>query len=183
MRSSRGSRSRTSQRRKLVWARSTVKATTAATAASPALAAPIRVDALAAFQTQLGARLPGYTVARIRGRAGTVGNSTTSLQTVMFNAWIGSVNDVVRGPNANDNYYDVTSMNRDYFMVEPFVSPVAANTQLFGNDVIHRLVDIRSSRKIEELDQTLIFDISGTSTAGADSFTFAYDLSILLMLP
>lgn len=173
---------RSAPRRKLVWARSQILGQAVATAASPGLAAPFRFDPTTGFQNELQARMPGYTVARIRGIIGILGVST-STQSVLLTGRVGTINEIVRGPNANDNAFDLTTANTDYFVYEPLISPAGATNPLIGTDSVTRLIDIKARRKFEEVDQTLVFDVSGRSTAAADTFTFFANLSLLLMMP
>lgn len=169
-------------RRKLVWTRFST-AQTVSTAASPGFNAPARIDVLGPFETQYGAQLLGATVMRTRGYLGISGLSTTSIQFVRFCMYVGNANDIVRGPNANDNAFDVNSAWKDYMLVEPFISPNSAVNGIQTSDVFIRTIDNRSKRKLEELDQSLILDVSGRSGAAADSFTFVADLSVLVALP
>lgn len=169
-------------RRKLVWARQ-AGSVTVATAAAPATAAPTRVDLLAPFVAELGAAPIGCTITRVRGIMGvdTITATTAQLTAVMY---IGDGNDIARGPNANDNFYDDSSAHKDYFLVEPFLAPSTAATDLHlhGNDVVARIIDSKSSRKLEEVSQRLVLDISGNAVA-VSTQVFFFDLSVLVMLP
>lgn len=154
------------------------------TAAAPAFASPTRVDFLSTFVAELGAAPIGCTVVRVRGIMGIdqLQAATANVTAVMF---IGDGNDITRGPNANDNYYDTSSTGKDYFLVEPFVSPavsVAADAHLSGTDVVARMIDVKSSRKLEEVSQRLVLDFSAQAVAVSTQQAF-FDLSVLLMLP
>lgn len=167
----------------MVWARQQASSVVAFSAL-PAFSAPTRVDALDEFVQAYGASIIGSTVVRIRGLMG-VSLEPAASASLTWTAFIGDANDVVRGPNANDNYYDSNSRGKDYFGVEPFVAPTlgAVNQDLVnGSDGIMRMVDIKSSRKLEEVSQRLIFDISAIGGV-AGNVTLLQDLSILLMLP
>lgn len=151
----------------------------------PAFSAPQRIDLLAPFVTAYGAALIGCTIVRVRGfmsfRQQTAGNGAV----VRAGFYIGDANDVVRGPNANDNAFDSNSVGKDYFGFEPFVvpGPAASNSApYFGSDPVSRMLDIRAMRKLEEVSQRLILDIS-TAANAANQVNGDGDLSILIMLP
>jgi len=126
----------------------------------------------------------GATIIRVRGLM--IGSQAAQAATASLTAcmYIGDANDVVRGSNANDNYYDSNSRGKDYFLVEPFFCPnTAAAVQPYqGNDVAGRIIDVKAMRKLEEVSQRLIMDVSGLSAA-VSTQTFLADLSILIMLP
>lgn len=169
--------------RQLVWARrSGGFAVTAA--AAPAFAAPVRDDVLASLVQAHGASLLGSTIVRVRGLMAITAPPATGTAGLTAAMYIGDANDVVRGPNANDNYYDSNSTGKDYFLIEPFLAPVqvAATEPLDGSVVISRLIDSKSSRKLEEVSQRLILDVSAFSN-NAGTVGFNIDLSVLVMLP
>lgn len=99
--------------------------------------------------------------------------------------YVGNNNEVQRGPDANDNTFDDLSENKDFFLFEPFLLPERTAVETHGTDTIARMIDVKSSRKIEELNQTLILDVSADSPnlASTSNTGFHYDLSMLLMLP
>lgn len=174
---------RAAPRRKLIWAR-LQQTVTVPTVASPALAAPARIDVLAPFVAAYGASLIGTTAVRIRGIM-----APSALQAAQASitaaAYIGDANDIVRGPNANDNYYDSNSRGKDYFLVEPFIAPVsgsAAQAHLTGTDIVGRVIDVKAQRKLDEVSQRVILDVSGFSAAVSNQ-VFTVDLSMLVMLP
>lgn len=134
----------------------------------------------------------GITVKRIRGYFCAFDTSRTlgNIEQLRFTAYVGDNNDIDRGVNVNDSSFDQLSENRDFFLYEPFlIAPVATGTTVSTSEAPHELIgrriDNRSSRKIEELNETLIFDVSAFSpNAGtADTVGFTFDLSILLALP
>lgn len=174
---------RGSLRRKLVWARRQASIGIV-TAVALALAAPTRVDVLSEFVTAYGAALVGSTVVRVRGYMIGSQAAQAAVANVTACMYIGDANDVVRGPNANDNYYDSNSRFKDYFLVEPLFCPntAAAVQPIQGSDVSSRLIDVRAMRKLEEVSQRLIMDVSGFSAA-VSTQPFVADLSILIMLP
>jgi len=174
---------RTSPRRKLVWARQTASVGVV-TAVAPAFAAPTRVDVLDEFVQAYGASMIGATIIRVRGIMIGSQAAQAAVAQVVATMYIGDANDVVRGPNANDNFFDSNSTGKDYFLVEPFFCPSsAAISQTYqGNDVSGRVIDVRAMRKLEEVSQRLILDVSGQSAAVSNQ-PFFCQLSILIMLP
>lgn len=169
-------------RRKLIWARGQF-GVTLSSVALPAFSAPARIDALAPFVAAYGASLIGCTVARVRGICNYTGINAAA-QGCTVTAFIGDSNDIIRGPNANDNYYDSNSRGKDYFLVEPFVGPsTASDVRLSPTDLQGRVIDVRAMRKLDEVSQRLIIDVSPISSALSNNNTFSLDLSILLMLP
>lgn len=183
---SRRSNRRTSPRRKLVWARTPFSGQVTA-AAAPATAAPTSIDALSVFETSLGASPIGATVVRTRGvfQVSSAGANTEVIQ-VRLTAHIADNNYIDRGPNANDNAFDQLSMNRDFFIYEPFLVVGDNQTPDFaGSDSTSRLIDVKSSRKIEELNQTMVLEVHAFQPAGTEvvALSFTGDFSMLLMLP
>lgn len=180
------SRARRSPTRKLVWARSPFAGTVVAEI-GPGTDPPTRVDALAVFEASFGASPIGSTIVRTRGSfAVSSAGANTDIIHVRLTAYIGNNNEVTRAPDANDNSFDQLSMNRDYFMFEPFtVVGDAQEPDFSGSSLSSRLIDVKSSRKIEELNQTVIMDVSAFSPAAPApvALTFVGDFSFLLMLP
>lgn len=175
-------------RRKLVWVRAHDSLTVAA-AIAPALAVPTRVDLLSAFEASLGASPIGATVVRTRGYMAVSDTDPVANAVIAFRAtaYVGNNNEVQRGPDTNDNSFDQLSENKDYFLFEPFLLDASGTSTTYtgGSDPVSRMVDIKSSRKIEELNQTLILDVSADSPnlAATSNTAFHFDLSLLLMLP
>lgn len=175
-------RRRSAPRRKLVWARQNGSALVT-TAVAPALTAPIRLDVLDQFVAAYGAALIGCTIVRIRGIMSLGATAPTAAQSITAAFYIGDANDVVRGPNANDNFYDTNAAGKDYFGVEPFIAPTAAaQARIAGSEPTSRMIDIRSMRKLEEVSQRLICDFSGAGTV-VSSASLDFDFSVLIMLP
>lgn len=174
-------------RRKMVWVRAHDSLTVAA-AIAPALAAPTRVDLLSAFEASLGASPIGATVVRTRGYMTVTDVDPVANAVIAFRAtaYVGNNNEVERGPDSNDNSFDQLSENKDYFLFEPFIFPETESVaQWGGGDPTTRMIDVKSSRKIEELNQTIILDVSADSPnlAQTSNTGFHFDLSLLLMLP
>lgn len=164
-----------------MWARDQASVNVTA-AVAPALAAPTRIDFLQDFVTAYGASIIGTTVVRVRGlvvaNSGADGNNAT----IRMCGYIGDANDIVRGPNANDNAFDSNSVGKDYFLFEPFFCPDTAVFGLTGGDGTVRLIDVKAQRKLEEVSQRLVIDVSAAASV-ATTVNFGYDLSVLLMLP
>jgi len=183
MRRTSSARRPTTQRRKLVWARLSQVATVT-TGVPPALNTPARSSPLAGFETSYGAQLVGATIMRVRGAIAIAGQPTEGvhLRACMF---IGDEIDIVRGATNADNAFDAVSASRDYFMMEPFYANTAAAATLTAGSELHgRLIDIKSHRKLDELNQSLVYDISAVSLGVANqNLTVVSNLSILVALP
>lgn len=170
-----------------MWAR-TFGSQTVNFGVAPALVAPTRTDALLNFEQSLGSSLVGSTIIRVRGYmsfsdpdrvAGVIVPARATL-------YVGNNNEVTRGPNANDNAFDDLSENRDFFLFEPFlVDNSNVDEQTGQTELYSRLIDVKSSRKIEELNQTVVLDASAgaVNAAAAGTLAFNFDLSMLMMLP
>lgn len=189
------SRRRARPRRKLVWARSR-GTLSVPLAIPPALDAPARLDLLLEFEQSLGSSVVGTTLVRTRGYMGCFDTDALAENIdarIRATCYIGNNNEIQRGPNANDNAFDNLSENKDYFLFEPF-SPAKRTTAgdtvglhpYAGGPLESRMIDVKSSRKIEELNQTVILDVSAESTnnnAENSIIAFNFDLSLLLALP
>lgn len=153
---------------------------TVTNAVAPALGGPARIDVLSQFVTAYGASLIGCTVVRMRGLlvVNTVDGNGVNLTA---GAYIGDSSDITEVPDANDNYYASQATGRDYMMVEPFFAPDAAQVQLHGSPALARLIDVRAQRKLDEVSQRLIIDVSSFG-AVITAVNFGLDISVLLML-
>lgn len=140
---------------------------------------PVRIDALGLFEASLGASAIGVTVVRTRGYISFSPTAAETLQ-VRVGAYVGNDSEF-EAADANDNAFVDTAANRDYFLYEPFVAfpTETPNT----SDVTRRMIDVKSSRKIEELNQTIFLEFSGITETATDQSLCNYDLSMLLMLP
>jgi len=180
-------RTRRGPRRKLVWARFISANTFAIPAASGQnFGTPFVADILGNFKLVYGASPVGVTIARVRGIIALPSATTvTAVAAMRFTLHVGDPRDVT-APGVADNAFADAAAYDDYMMFEPFVDYQStagpAGNVLAGSDVGARMIDVRSSRKLEELDQTLIFKASGNSSV-ATSQTYWVDLSVLLMLP
>lgn len=128
----------------------------------------------------------GATIVRVRGfmQVRDVDLPTGEQLYVRAGMYIGNQNELTRGPDANDSAYDTESAWKDWFLFEPFFLADETETAHANSPLTGRMIDVRSSRKLEELNQTVIFDISGRNFAAAGATTAAlhWDLSMLLML-
>lgn len=180
-------RMRRGPRRKLVWARYRNTASQAVPAgAGQNFGTPIVADALGPFKAVLAANPVGLTVTRVRGIIAVPTATTTgNLAAMRFTLHVGDPRDVT-APVADDNPWTDQAQNDDYMMFEPFLdyqsSAGPAGNVLASSDVGSRMIDVRSSRKLQELNQTLLFKAGGNSSV-ATTVTWWVDLSLLLMLP
>lgn len=147
-------------------------------AGNPVLLAPVRFDALGQFEASLGASVIGTTVVRTRGYIA-CGPSAAEAVAIRATAYVGEDADFPVG--VNDNAFGELAQNRDYFLYEPFV--VTPTETAASTDVSKRLIDVKSSRKIEELNQTIFLELSGLTETATDQSLVQVDLSMLLMLP
>lgn len=168
--SRRSRRSGSLPKRKLVWARTSTETTFAGAAPFT----PFQADLLAGFVARYGADPVGCTVARIRGFL--VVNSTVANYPVTVAARVGTEGEVA----ATDFNPMTAGEYNDWMMYEPMLAPLAAREPV--QDVSARIVDVKSSRKLEELDETL-FLYAGTDSATAATVSLFFNLSVLLMLP
>lgn len=142
--------------------------------------APVKFDALAPFEASLGASTIGVTVVRTRGYIA-VGATAAEILQIRATMYVGE--DADNTPDSDDNSFSDVAQNRDYFLYEPFVAFPAQETPN-TTDVSRRMIDVKSSRKIEELNQTLFLEFSAINNgAGIDQSLVVGDLSLLLMLP
>lgn len=171
-------------RRKTIWARASgVMVNTSLI--FPLLQIPTQVDLLAPFEAAYGAQLLGCTISRIRGNLVNVQATNALLLQERVTFHVTDQNDTVRPLTGGDNAYDVAAGSLDYFGFYPLVAPLdsATTTALVpGTEPCSLMIDIRSSRKITELNQSLVMRLS-TKAAQALQCSVAYDLSILVTLP
>ncbi len=146
----------TGARRKFVWARTTIQ--DAAIAANGFTA----TNALAGFETQLGASLIGVTVVRLRIWIEVAGTAQLAFGTRIMDdgefATLTAADSPAGSPHSDWMQFDIAS----------------------GNSTDYCKVDVGSMRKVEELGQGLLF-ATGNLTAVADTFD-AY-LQVGLKLP
>lgn len=186
-------RRRTSRpRRKLVWARDFTTGTLIATntVATAAAATPTRFNLLTAFETAYGANLIGCTVMAIKGHLGFLGQSTVAGDHFFARAGIKVTDQPLALVAGNDSLYSTDSntggAHDDWMAFVPFVVPSTGAGQAspgiegVGSSIAR--VDFQSRRKIEELGQSLMLDVSAIAVTGIDLVYF-HDLSILVALP
>jgi len=150
-------------RRKLTWARSQFSVTGAA------LPGIVRIDLLAQLETAVAAQLLGCTVMRIRG----VLALDQSLNGVLVAAArVGAANETIIAGLAP---YGAPYL--DWMMWEPFVSTAIAA----GGDAAARVVDVKSRRRLDRLNESLYLFIDTTNPAG--TLDYSLDLSVLIALP
>lgn len=149
----------------------------------PPFSPPAHIDLLTAFETAYGAQLIGCTVVRVRGLITFPG--VLAADTVIYRSTlhIGTQQEAARATVAADNAFDAQSATQDYMMFEPFVGPTNTNG-LDGHASQGRVIDVKSSRKLEELNQSLIYTVSARSLgANVGTTTSTFDFSVGLMLP
>jgi hypothetical protein len=153
-------------RRKTVWARTLISSSVAA-------GGIFTVDLLGAFNTAYGATLIGSTAVRIRGVINvsltTVGAATGDQLRVGARVVDTAETAVVaEGP--------VNLPFTEWMMFESFAQ---IGLGQIGNETTGRRIDVRSMRKIENMQDTLrLFAQPNTGT-----WSFCADLSVLLKLP
>ena len=156
---------RRGQRRKLVWALSDVSTAVAAGGLA-------NIDLLAPLEVA-GASKLGSTVMRIRGSIAVTWASTTDLSTM------GLV--VVRatdlGPGLGPNPSLAADREVDWMWIYRFWSDTSG-----GADPIQKPfeIDVRSKRRVEEMDQTLALQMANGNAA---TQTFKVFLRVLIALP
>ena len=156
--------------RKVVWARHSL------TGATIASGVPVKVNLLDQFETAYGANLLGATITRIRGVIVAGNNiSPTATGQLLLAARIGASSEV--SADANDG---VTQPYLDWMLWEPLVyQALPADPQTSDSVALSRIIDVKSQRRLEELNQELQMWIAASST----SFAYSWNLSILLKLP
>lgn len=174
-------------RRKLVWAR----LQTASTFTIPAFVGPQNfgvpfvADALGNFKLSLGASPVGCTIVRVRGIIAHPTKDILGTAALRHTLHVGDIRDTTN-PVVADNAFADAAAYDDYMMYEPFLDYQStagpAGNVFAGSDVGARMIDVKANRKLQELDQTLIYKVSGNSVSLAAQ-QFVTDLSILIMLP
>lgn len=179
------SRRRSRPRRKLVWARQNLNQTiTIPVSAGDTFGVPVTIDALDRFRVQLGASPVGATIMRTRGlimaQSPAAAAAAINLLVTMH---VVDTGEIAQGADNADNAFSARGMGLDYFMFEPFlvVTPSTA-LQATASDCAGRLIDVKSSRKVEELNQTVALRLHGSSQV-ATTVSVTGVLSILLALP
>lgn len=191
-RSRRTSRTSRRKRRQLVWARNFTTGTLIAsqTVANAALATPARFNLLDTFETAYGANLIGCTIMAIKGYLGFLGQSTVAGDHFFGRVGIKVTDQPLALVAGNDSLYDTSSQtggaHDDWMAFFPlFVSSTGAGQVSPGWDGAGSSwarVDVQSRRRLSELGQSLMLDVSGIAVTGID-LVYAHDLSVLVALP
>ena len=135
----------------------------------------VNADALANFRTDLGADLVGVTVIRVRGHV----LFSTDLTTRVFTNGVFGARVFTEATTVTDALGPAKDRHADWFMWQPmaFISD-----QTSGGGNLQRMdIDVRSSRKIDEIGQSILFGWDkedGAGLIGASGY-----LSWLLKLP
>lgn len=162
-------------RRKFIWARHDV----AASSTNQILGS----DLLSQFETLYGAQLIGCTVVRIRGTmwaTSTGGTGTTNTARIGVRVESGTGLDLSAPlPVASGPYTDDSA---DWMLWEPFTNTIGPSGQ-YPTTLIGRTIDVRSSRKMEELGQRLIAVFAPNPAAPTIVWSYGWDLSIGVKLP
>lgn len=154
--------------RKFIWARLFISD------AVTDLASPTFFDALDLVQTAIGADLIGSTIVRIRGNLlatnadATTGSTLVTAMRVMTTSTFAGLTQA-NGP--------ATDENADWMMYEAF-NLTASGNETYGSQ--RKEIDVRSSRKLEEVGQSLLFAMQGTTTSDVQTLGL---LSLGLKLP
>lgn len=140
------------------------------------------VDLLNDFRTRMGlsAGPPGITIARIRG---TIQFSVASPVTldVASGAYVGIIRENRQETSATIQK-PLTVPNDDWMYREwvPFSHFNPINSTVANSFIVSHAFDIKSMRKLEEIDQSLFFAWEAT---GGLSIAVFYDANHLLMMP
>lgn len=186
MPSYRRSRSRRiSPKRKLIWARYSGDLKGGDVPAQPAFAPPAQVDLLKPFEDVYGAQLIGCTIKRIRGLY-RLSYNVPGGANVFGRATI-HVTDQASGKDGllagTQNAYAPDSAANDYMSFEPLHT---STNGAIGYPYAIRVVDVKSQRKLSELNQSLVLRWSQRSAVAVpanEQPALTVDLSILVALP
>jgi len=162
-------------RRKFIWARHDV--------ANQSTNQIFGSDLLSQFETLYGAQLIGCTVVRIRGTMwatseGGVGTTNTARIGVRVESGTG-LDLSVALPVASGPFTDDSA---DWMLWEPFTNTIGPSGQ-YPHTLIGRTIDVRSSRKIDELGMRLIGVFGPNPAAPTIEWSYGWDLSIGVKLP
>ena len=147
-------------------------------------AGPFGVDLLAGFRGQPGATHLGATVTRIRGVI--YPELSTPLEGAFLLGRIG-----FRIDSWNEDPAELTNQPQEQpdedwmgwlpYFIDGSQTPNSPNVATWNSQANAWAVDIKSQRKLEELNQTLWMFVS--APPGADAINYNYDLSVGLKLP
>ncbi len=136
----------------------------------------ITIDLLSNFQQAYGADILGSTVMRVRG---TVFWNSGDVTLTAISAVVG-----IRVADQTELQADaegpISSMHADWMAYQTTILDSGSDTYYQAD----RLgIDVRSSRKMEELGQTLALSFGTDAAAGGTALTAKYILSVGLKLP
>lgn len=151
-----------------MWARSTNIETVVPVAGS-------KLNLLAQFETDYGANLIGATVTRVRGLITASPNVSTAASNLVVAARVSNDAELAAGSGPIDQPH------LDWSMWEPFIFRFGGITQVDANRTFDfsRVVDVKSQRKVEEVNEEFAIWLQPTGQA----WTVSWQLSILLKLP
>lgn len=157
--------------RKLVWARTSVSL-------QPLGGTAASVDLLTSFRS-LGGSTLGATVTRVRGSF----SFTTGGVTPANSAIVGMLVETSTSTDVPDPFVDVGAdwLQWEHLPVAPINGSNGTNTPAV-DPVYGWAVDVRSQRKMEELQQTLFLSVHNLGPGG-DQIILAGYVSVLLRLP
>lgn len=174
----------------MVWARAFIPRTAlvAESIGGGADIAPARFVLLDAFETAYGANLIGCTIMAVRGYMACPSPSN-ALEDVHVRAGLKITDDATAPPATTQSLFNAVAntggAHDDWFGFFPMYAPLSATNVaggIEGGGLQAVRVDVRSRRRLSELGQALVLDVSARSTAGAD-IAFTADLSVLVALP
>lgn len=138
-------------------------------------------DLLSQFETDYGAQLIGCTIVRIRGLifANSDGAAGTTNH-VRFGARVLSGALDLSGPVPDQSPF--VDENADWMLWEPMIHSIPPLDD--GPDVgIMRMIDVKSSRRLEELGERLVMFSASNPGATTVEWAYGWDLSIGVKLP
>lgn len=159
--------------RKLVWARTNLTW-------SPLGGAHASNDLLATFRTQGGSTL-GATVTRVRGTFAYTSGGVGLVNSAIVGMYVDTVGLTAAGTADPFSATGEDWMQYDMIPVVPVGATLGTNTPAV-DPISAWAVDVRSQRKVEELQQTLYMCVHNLGAA-ADQFTITGSISVLLRLP
>jgi len=134
-------------------------------------------DLLAEFEINYGAQLIGCTVARVRGKI----TARPQVATTPANPFLIFGALVMNEEGAGVDVYPISEPHADWMFYEPcFVLNRDVSTAGdFSTSQVHCEVDIKSMRKIEELNQSLLLRAQSPDVG----WDVSVSLSVLVLLP
>lgn len=185
-----GRRSPRRAMRKVVWARFQQNNLTLNTETLPngPFNIATRLFPLAGFEAAYGASLIGCTIQRVRGYVAIQGAGTSAIQTrvglkvtddTVLAAGEGSLFDLSAQGGAEDHWMGFYPL----WTSGAAATSVLASPGVDGGGLSMAHVDVRSRRKLTELGQKLVLDVSAGGAVATFDPQFFADLSILVALP